>query len=505
MKSKIVFKNVMVSILAQIVIIISGFIIPKLLLSTYGSDNYGLTVSIAKFLGYISLLEGGFGVVIKAALYKPIAEDNKEKILSILKSCSNFFKKLSYIFLIYICLLCFIFPLFVSNKFDVFYTISLILIIAISTFFEYCFGMTYGLFLKSKEKNYVVSYIQILTYILNIILILILTRLNLSIHVVKLFGSMIFVLRPIIQNMYVKKKYNISLKNIIVKQDIKGKWDGLTQHVAAVVNDSIDVTLLTFFGMISEISIYSVYYMIVSSIKQLIISVSTGIESTLGSLIAKGEYKNLRHEFETYEFIYYSINTIFYSCSLILIVQFVKIYTIDITDTNYINYAFGYIITLAIYIYTLRAPYYSLIMASGNVKQTKRDAFIEAILNLILSLILINKYGIVGLAIGSLVAMTYRTIAIMIYSSKQILVRKLNHTFKKLIFSLFQMTIIYLIYNLLLVKDVTNYMSWIILALATFIVATVVVFIFSMIFYKREIKECLEIIKNVFKRKKVNK
>ena len=56
-----------------------------------------------------------------------------------------------------------------------------------------------------------------------------------SIHLIKLVGSLSFVLRPILQNIYVKKVYNIKLNNSNEDYIIKNKWDGLAQHIAAVI------------------------------------------------------------------------------------------------------------------------------------------------------------------------------------------------------------------------------------------------------------------------------
>ena len=48
---------------------------------------------------------------------------------------------------------------------------------------------------------------------LNVIAVIVLVNLDASVHIVKLAGTLIFVLRPIIQNIYVKKKYNINLRS----------------------------------------------------------------------------------------------------------------------------------------------------------------------------------------------------------------------------------------------------------------------------------------------------
>ena len=49
----------------QVVTVISGFIIPKIILTNFGSSVNGLVSSLNQFLSYITLIEGGItGVVL---------------------------------------------------------------------------------------------------------------------------------------------------------------------------------------------------------------------------------------------------------------------------------------------------------------------------------------------------------------------------------------------------------------------------------------------------------
>ena len=72
----------------------------------------------------------------------------------------------------------------VSNEFDSIFTISLVIIIAVSTFVEYFLGMTYKLYLQAEQKTYVISIIQLGTLILNTILTIILIYSGMSIQIV---------------------------------------------------------------------------------------------------------------------------------------------------------------------------------------------------------------------------------------------------------------------------------------------------------------------------------
>ena len=92
--------NSILSLINQIVVIVHGLIIPRLFISCYGSTVYGLISSITQFLAYITLLESGFGPVVKSVLYKPIANNDIKTIESILKTSEKFFRRIAFIFIV---------------------------------------------------------------------------------------------------------------------------------------------------------------------------------------------------------------------------------------------------------------------------------------------------------------------------------------------------------------------------------------------------------------------
>ena len=304
MRSRKAIYNIISNLILQFVVVVYGFIVPKIIISKFGSNVNGLISSITQFLAYITLLESGFGPVVKATLYKSIAEKDNKTIKSILKTTEKFFRTIALIFIIYIIVLIVAYPMIVNNEFDKLYTISLILIISISTFAEYFFGMTYKLYLQADQRTYVISIIQIVTYILSTIFIVVLAKINCSIQIIKLVSGLIFVLRPLLQNYYVKKKYNINLKDVQEKYELKQKWDGLAQHIASVIHSNTDITILTIFCSLTEVSVYSVYYLVVSGIKKIIQAFSSGIDASWGDMIAKNEHDNLNKKFNLYEILY---------------------------------------------------------------------------------------------------------------------------------------------------------------------------------------------------------
>ena len=65
------FYNATTSLIYQLITLISGVIIPRLMLETYGSEVNGLVSSISQFISYFALVEAGLAAASVFALYKP--------------------------------------------------------------------------------------------------------------------------------------------------------------------------------------------------------------------------------------------------------------------------------------------------------------------------------------------------------------------------------------------------------------------------------------------------
>ena len=429
-------------------------------------------------------------------LYKPIVNKEKPTIEKILKSAQRFFNVISYIFIAYLIILCFIYPSFVNDEFSRGYTISLILIISISTFAEYFLGMVYKLYLQAEQKTYVTANIQTITTLLNTILSVVLIKLGANIQIVKLVSAFIFVLRPLAQNIYVKKKYNINLENVKEKYKIKQKWDGLAQHVAAVIHDNTDVTILTIFTNIAEVSVYTVYLFVVKGVKNLIQAFTGGIDASFGDMYANNEQENLNRSFKIYELFYFTIVTIVFSCTLGLILPFIQVYTKGITDANYYRPVFAFIIVIAEYMWAIRLPYSSLTLSVGHFKETQKGAWVEAISNIVISIILVPIYGIDGVAIGTLIAMTIRTIEFMYHSAKYVLKREKKYSYIHLIITIIETAIIVEIIKLI-IKGVSfsSYLIWIKYAVISAIIACIATITINCLMYRKEAKGLIKILK----------
>lgn len=481
-----VMKNTVSSLVFEITTLICGFIVPRLILKSFGSEINGLVTSITQFLGVISFLELGVGSVIQSALYKPLAERDQNEISKIVVSGQKFFSRLAKILLVYVLILIFAYPLAVRQDFGFIYTGTMIIALSISSFAQYYFGITNLLLLTADQKGYVSYNIQTLTLILNTAACFILICFGASIHIVKLTTSLIYVIRPLVLSVYVKKHYHIDWNIQYEEEPIKQKWNGVAQHLSAVVLNGTDNIVLTLFSDLKAVSIYSVYNLVTSGVRTLLLSMTKGIQALIGELWAKHETKELQKVFDWMEWILHTVTALIFGITMTLIIPFVRVYTRGVSDVNYIQPLFAVLIVSANAGYCLRLPYSIMILAAGHYKQTQNNYIIATVINIVLSVLTVKIWGLVGVTVGTVIAMVYQTVWMAGYSSRYLLKRPIRIFIKQLAVDIITIVAIQLaVGNKAFVLKNITYGSWIILAVKVTLMSGLLTVAFNVIFYRR--------------------
>ena len=485
--NNITLLNAISNLLLQLLTIISGFIIPKLTLDYFGSEVNGLVSSLTQFLSYINLLEGGVTGVITASLFKPLVNNDNEKISSIIKTSNVFYRKISLIFIIYSIFLAIIYPIVFQNNFSFLYVSILTLILSITLFIQFMFSLTYRSLLTADKKLYIVSIVQIIILIMNILLFYLIVKVYPNIHILKLVTGLIYIIQPLVFNKIIKKQYNINKNVNEDKKILNSRWDGFAINVAAFIHNGTDIAILTILTNLKKVSVYSVYALVTAGIKKIILSISAGITPSIGNIYASENKEELNQKFEIFEYIIFVLVFFFFTVGGLLITPFVMLYTKNITDISYNEPLMGYILMCAEGIYCLREPYVGLSYSANKFKEIKNPAYIEAILNICISIALVFKFGLIGVAIGTLIAMTYRTIFHVHYFKNNVLYRTPKHFYKKLL--LFSLgSIIGIVFCKVFVNiNPTSIMNWIICAIIYCIVFGLIYFIISLLFYKKDL------------------
>lgn len=495
MRKKNIYKSAVIGLLEEIVAIISGFILPRMILTYFGSNYNGIVAAVTQFVGCIVLLKSGIGMATKAALYEPLYSRDQDKINGIMAATMKFLRKVAMIFVVGILIFACVYPLFVQDAFSWFFVFSLVLIIGMSTFFQYYFGLGNQLLLEADQKYYIVSLISAINIVLNTVISVLCMIAGMSIHGVRLGSALVYCSTPVILYFYVKKTYHLNLKVKPDYESISHRWDAFGMQVANFINNNTDIIVASLFLNLREVSVYTVYYLAINGVKKIVSRISAGVEAALGNIIAQSNEAKLRDRFLLFEFILNYICIFVFSCLIVLSVPFVVVYTQGINDVNYTRYLFAFIACFAELFYCLRLAYTFVVQAKGAFAETKKYYYIEAFINISISVILVNYIGLVGIVIGTLLAMIYRTIVFASYVYKNVIHNRMIHFVYRMIVTIFSIMINYFICVQIVTRFLCdNYLQLFILGVIVALITFITTSLTQMICYSKLFKKSIGMI-----------
>jgi len=485
--------NISTTLLRQLMATLCGIVIPRVMIGAFGSVVYGATTSIAQFLSYISLLEGGIGRVARGALYTPLAQGDKRQVSRVHSAIRNFFGKVGILFLIYTLVLAvFYYDIARVDAFSRSFTFGLVLAISLFTFANYMGGIANLTLMNADQKQYVSNLTITVTNLLNTVFIVVLVALDANVLVVKLVSSLVFVARPVVYAGYVKKHYQLPK----VEKDeaaLNQKWTGMGQHIAYFLHTNTDVVLLTLFADLKVVAVYSVYRLVATSIWNIAGAFSGGMEAAFGEMIAKKEQAQLRTSYGYYKVLLTAVSIVLFGSAAVLLLPFVKLYMAGVTDANYIQPLFGLMLLLAEAINCVVLPCSSLPVASNCLKQTKWGAYSEALINIVLSMILIWWNPLLGVAIGTLAATLFKAIYYICYTAKHFVSCSAAKLLGKFFAAIMLIALMGAAGMLLMqMVEMGNFLIWALWGVGVFLATCLVALIFCRVIYPDEIGTVLQ-------------
>lgn len=479
--------NTLTALLLQITTAISGLILPQLFIRTYGSSMNGMVTSVTQFISYLSLVEAGIGAGSIVALYRPLANDDDSLISKILSTTKDFYRKSGIIFILLLLVLTVVYPLITSNQVDKGTTTWMIIILSLSAMCDYFIIGKYRVLLTADQKLYVIHFWQILGTIANILVTVFLVYFKYDIVVVKGLSTLIYIARFIFVVCYVRKNY----KNINFCEEpdpglINQKWDAFIHQIAGLIVVNSGIVLLTIFGYdFKEISVFTIYNMIINVLNNLLMSFYNALTPIFGRIYARDNKNQLLKSFDIYEGLFFVLVFSVSACFLFLVLPFVNLYISGVSDVNYIRPEYAITGAGVILAFNLYDPAMTIINGAGHYQQTRNYSIICSIINIIVSVFAIIIFGPVGIFIAEIFSQLYIDFAFIIYNGKNIAINSLRKTFFRLLLfgSLFLLSIF--LYTMHLTFNTNNYLQWFLLAALTFVLTLLINF-FGLCFFEKD-------------------
>ena len=405
MRTKKIFLNMLCDILPYFLIGIVGIIKMDVLITYIGDVGNGYYQTINQIISYVFLAQAGFSDAVIYSLYKPFADKNKDDINAIYGGARKIFKRIGLIIIGIICIVTL--GLYLFYNFEEGYQASaLICFFVISTSYLISYfgrGQTYMAVLSAAQEKYVYSLVFNGVKLLCDILIVVVTMVFRSLESIAIVILIMKILEEIINRIVVKKKYP-ELHEIARKDTsmVKMTKDLAWTQVGYLVLNNIDALLLMGVSGPVMVSIYTSYNFILRFLNEVASRVEMASVYSFGNIFAKKEENRIYPLFKEYMVMFILIA---FTMSITFMVGIRGFVSVWVSKENYLLEYFTVVLfTSTLFLNILYYPLVALVNANGLFKDNKRHIFICAIINLILSIILVNFFGIDGVLLGTVIA-----------------------------------------------------------------------------------------------------
>ena len=422
--------NFIVGVLGQLCTLFLGMVVPRLVLTNYGSEVNGLLVSITNIYAYLSLVETGIAASVCQALYKPTAEQNKKQINAILSSANKYYHKTGLIYLGMVVVFAAVYPILIQSEIPRYTIILVILFNGLGNVINHFFHGKYLILLKADGRNYVRTGIDVLTNMVKQITKIVFIAMGYDVVLVQFIAMCTSFVQMAYITYYMKKNYGwIDLKTAPDECAIGQRKNVIIHEVNYLITANVDVVLLTAFTNLKTVSVYSLYNLLFGMIERVLRTVRDSLEFKIAHLFHSNKDAFLKM-FRAFEVCYTALAFSLFSVMYIFVLPFIAIYTNGVTDVNYMDVTLPLLFTLAGLLSAGKYPLDAMIHISGHFQQTQNSAIVEATINGVVSLLLIPWYGVAGALLGTILSLLYRITYLANYVNKYIIQRKPLDTYQ---------------------------------------------------------------------------
>jgi len=432
-------KNIFMSLFSQIVIAILGFISRKVFLDSLGIDYLGVNGLLTNVLSMMALVEGGIGMSIVYNLYKPLSENDQQKVIALVQ----LYKKVYWTLAIIILLISLsLFP-FLDNMMKDGDSISNLTIIyflfIVKNLVSYLNAHKWSL-INSDQKGYVLTGINLIFQIITTlakIIVLILTHDYILYLIIELI---ILIIQNIINGRIVNRRYSYIKTRVKYSIDRDTK-DNIIMNVKALFLHNIgsfcvfgtDNILISSFISIATVGVYSNYTMIIGQLSSLLGPIIGGIGASVGNLIVTESSDKNYSIFK----VTYLVNFWIYSFGVIFLFNLLEPFISWWLGEEYLlNWVALILILVNFYLGGMRTAITTFKSRAGLFVQDKYAPLIEGVINLISSLVLLQYFGLAGIFLGT----TISSIATVFWIQPYIVYK---NVFKRTVWSYFTKYIFY--------------------------------------------------------------
>lgn len=400
-------KNLKYAILFKLAVVLVNFAARKVFVIVLTKEYLGLNGTFANLLSMLSLAELGVGTAITYSMYKPLADGDQGLVLSLMALYRRFYTIIGLVVALLGAALTPFLPYLIRDLPDIPHINLIYLMFVFDSALSYCFVYKQALITADQKQYIVTSYqsrINMATVVLQSVFLL-LTRNFIAYLSIKLLSTLT-------TNLMLARKANRMypfLKNAEipplpaeVRQQISKNTRAMVAHkLGSVIVFETDNLLIAYFIGSVSVGLYSNYLMITQGLTSAYALIFRSLTASVGNLCADEDKGHALEVFWRVDFLtrwLYGFSTI---CLFVLLNHFITIWL----GADYLfNTPIVLLIVINFYVTGMRQGVLTFRDAMGLYWYDRYKPIFESVINLVVSILLAESYGIVGIFIGTFVS-----------------------------------------------------------------------------------------------------
>lgn len=406
-RKKSSFKNMITAVSSNVLTIIVGLVAQAVFIKILGSEYLGLNGLFSNVISMLGIVELGMGSAIIYNMYKPIAEEDHEKI----KSLMQFYKKSYRIITLIISIIGIMIIPFIKYIVDiesvtVGINVYLVFILfLLETICSYILSYKRSM-LYADQKEYITNIIHMGYTILVNTMQLTFLYFTHDYYLYLIIKVMMRLVENIVISSYVNRRYSYLLDNNVTKLDSKTEKD-IFQKIKAlffhkigtfIVSGTDNIIISKYLGLVT-VGLYSNYYMIINAVQTVINHIIQATRASVGNLLVTESKTKQFDIFNKIRFVNFWISCFSSICIFVIMDSFITIW---------IGYKFVLptkvllVLVINFFIVSSRSTYGAFKEAAGIFYEDRFVPIIESLLNIVLSIIFVKKFGLMGVFMGTI-------------------------------------------------------------------------------------------------------
>lgn len=409
-RAKNASRNIVYGTFLKVYQLLGPFILRTIFIYTLGVEYLGLNSLFTSILSVLNLAELGVGAALVFSMYKPIAENDTDKICALMNLYKKYYRIIGGIIAIAgLCVTPFIPKLIAGNlPADVnIYTLYLMNLSA--TVLSYWMFAYKNCLFNAHQRNDVISkstmIIATIQYIVQAILLVIFKNYYLYLAIT--------IVAQIATNLYIAYKANKVYKNYKAKGELEKNEvktinrrvrDLFTSKIGTIVVDSADTIVISAFLGLRILALYNNYYYIMTTLFGFIgiifVSSTAGIGNSIILESSEKNYNDLKKMLMI-------IGWLAATCTACLLCTYQPFMRIWVGDKLMLDYNIVICFCVYFFVHEINRLLNTYKDAAGMWHEDRFRPLVTALTNLALNLLLVNYIGLFGILLSTIISMLF--------------------------------------------------------------------------------------------------